>query len=276
LGKIFRKLFNLYPGEEKKAFLLATLGFLWALSVTCALKFADALFLLHIGAESLPTAYALAALGNIVIASFLFYGFHSVSPSRLFLIIIGVGITFYAFILFCLYQHIGHDSQYLWFALKIFGFIFFTVVITCFWTFVDQYYHHQDAKRLYSLFSSSVFIGLGSTGFIMRMGVLSVEHLIGVVLLLLGVTFYWIQLITRRLTVVPDESETENVGADSNQTWGAIIKSILTSRFTILLMIGNLLIQVLSVITEYNYLSDFDKYFDAQHSLSSTGEEMPP
>ena len=273
MGNLFRRLFNLYPGEEKKAFLFAALGFLWALSVTCALKFADALFLIHIGSEALPMAYTLSACGNIIIAAFMLYGFHVTTPSRLFGIVIALGMCFYAFAYFCLANQVGHDAQWLWFALKIFGWLFFTVVVTCFWTFIDQYYHLQDAKRLYSLFSSSVFIGLASTGAIMRLGVVDPKQLSLMVLILLGVTFYWIHMISQRLTVVPDDSESEGGATDITHSFRTVLRSVLTSPFAMLLMAGNLLIQVLAVITEYNYLSDFDKHFDAQHTLATGGEE---
>src|SRR3984957_11543842 len=92
LGELFRRLFNVYPKEEKKEFLFAALGFLWAFGVTSGLKFADALFLIHVGAQSLPTAYAFSAIGNILIAVFMLYGFHVFSPSKLFSTVIRVGI----------------------------------------------------------------------------------------------------------------------------------------------------------------------------------------
>lgn len=270
---MFRRLFHLYPGEEKKAFLFAALGFLWAFSVTCGLKFADALFLIHIGSESLPTAYFLAASGNILIAFFMLYGFHVVSPARLFLIVIGIGIGFYALAYLFLAYEIGQDIQWLWFALKVFGWLFFTVVVTCFWTFIDQYYHLQDAKRLYSLFSSSVFIGLATTGVIMRLGILGPKHLALGICLLLFVTFFWIRFISKKVQVVPDDCESEGGIVESVQSLRGILRSVLSSPFAILLMTGNFMIQVLSVITEYNYLSDFDQRFDVQHSLMPGGEK---
>lgn len=273
MGHLFRRLFNLYPGEEKKAFLFASLGFLWALSVTSALKYADALFLIHIGAASLPTAYMLSALGNIAIASFILYGMHTVSPSRLFLIVIVIGMCFYGFAYINLANQIGPEAQWFWFSLKIFGWLFFTVIVTCFWTFIDQYYHLQDAKRLYSLFSSSVFIGLASTGFIMRLGVLDPKHLMIMIVILLALSLFAIRNITQKLTKVPDDNESENGVAETNQTVRGVIQSILSSPFAIFLMTGNLLIQVISVITEYNYLSAFDLHFDAQHPATVGGEQ---
>ena len=62
---LFQRLFNIYPGEEKQALLFAFLGFIWAFGATCGLKFADALFLLHVGAESLPQAYTMISFWDV-------------------------------------------------------------------------------------------------------------------------------------------------------------------------------------------------------------------
>ena len=93
-----QRIFHIYPGEERNAWLFASLGFLWAFGVTCGLKFADALFILHVGAESLPQAYTLTSCGMLVIACFLLYAFHKFSPYRIYLTTLSLGISFYIFV----------------------------------------------------------------------------------------------------------------------------------------------------------------------------------
>src|ERR1700722_2628583 len=117
----FRKLFNIHVGEEKSALLFALLGFLWSFGVTSGWKFADAFFLLHVGAEGLPIVYRLTALSLILLAAFLMYIFHFVSIQRIFALILASGIAFYSITAYCLFAHIGLESNWIWYGLRIFG-----------------------------------------------------------------------------------------------------------------------------------------------------------
>lgn len=267
----FCKLFHIYPGEERKAFLFALLGFLWAMGVTSGLKFADALFILHIGADSLPMAYIFTACIMVVLATFLLKAFHRFPAYRIFLFVLTIGFFFYGGAYLCMSNQIGLNSQWLWFALRIFGTVFFAVVVTCFWTFIDQYHHFQDAKRLYSLFSSMVFLGVACTGIIMRSGKVDFEHLTLFIMAILLMACYWITWIVRSLNPVHDTAEPEE-RVQSMHGIKEQIKSILTSRFTLLLMLGNFLTYLLLVITEYNYLSSFDLHFSAENTIGGDEE----
>lgn len=270
----FRKLFNIYAGEEKSAILFACLGFLWAFGITSGLKFSDALFLIHVGAESLPIAYTLTACSMIVLAAFLLQAFHSIAIHRIFIFLLLLGSLFYASVHVCLIHEIGTQSDWLWFALKIVGGILFSVLMTSYWSLIDQYYHLQDGKRLYSLFTSSIFLGVATTGLIMRSGLIDFSILSIVISVILLFSCYWIMKIVRTITPVYDESILENSrGERRENSFGFLIQSILSSRFTLLLMAGNFLIYLFLVTTEYNYLSAFDHYFDPGITSVVGGEE---
>lgn len=262
---IFQRLFNIYPGEEKQALTFAFLGFIWAFGATCGLKFADALFLLHVGAESLPQAYTMISCGMLALAFVLFYSFHKYSSYRIYLTTLVIGIVFYLFVFSCLLLKIGADSQWLWYALKLAGFYLFAVLMTCYWTFIDQYHHLQDAKRMYSLFSSAIFLGCGSTGLLMHSGLLDLQHLIVLILALLGLSYFWVVKIARERPVMTHE-ESEQGGQIYEQAnpFRFLMKSIAASPFTLLLMTSNFLIYLLLVITEYNYMYTFQTDFASQ------------
>lgn len=270
---IFHKLFNIYSGEEKNAFLFACLGFLWALAVTSGLKFSDALFLIHVGAASLPTVYMCIACGMMVLATFLLKAFHSMRAHSVFMTALTIGACFYGFAYFCLFNNFGVESQWIWYALRIFGTLFFSIIITCFWTFVDQYYHLQDAKRLYCLFSSSIFLGIAATGFLMRSGLIDFQHMILFIILLLFFTVYWIKNIVAKAKPVYDENPLETSGEQADTSFRSIIRSVLSSKFTLLLMTSNFLIYVLQIITEYSYMTSFEQHFDPAVTLDTGGEE---
>lgn len=269
----FRKLFNIYAGEERNALIFAFLGFLWALAVSSGLKFADALFLLHVGASSLPIVYILTACVMVVLAAFLLQAFHLFSAHRIFIAVLLFGAFFYLIAHFCLSANIGIQSKWLWFALRIFGTLFLSIIVTCFWSFLDQYYHLQDAKRLYGLFSSAIFLGIAATGFIMRSGLIDIKHLTLIIVVLLILTSLWVSKIARSIQPVYDENTFEGSGEQVDNSFHFLFKSILSSKFTMLLMASNFLIYLFLVTTEYSYMSAFDRYFDQSHISGSGGEE---
>ncbi len=256
---IIRRLFNIYPGEEKKAFLFALLAFTWALGVTCGVQFSNAVFLLNIGAEQLPTAYSLTACGLIVTATFLLYSVHVASPYRILAAILTAAILFYATA--CLFFLLEVKSFYFWFALKVGSYLFFSVVITSFWLFIDQYFHLQDAKRLFGLFSSFIFIGAAVTGLLLRSAFFDSHHLIMIIASLLAAALILIRIISSRLDSVSDDTAPDTNSSVNLEALKHLTRSILTSRFTIFLLIGNFTTQLLLVITEYNVLSAFQERF---------------
>lgn len=269
---LLQRVFNIYPAEKKRAFSFAFLGFIWALGATCGMKFADALFLLHVGAESLPQAYTLIACGMLGLASVLLYSFHHFSSYRIYLTTLQFGLVFYLCMLGFIYLQIGTESYWLWFALKLGGFYQFAVLMTCYWTFIDQYHHIQDAKRLYSLFTSMIFLGSGTTGMLMNSGLLDLQHLIFLILTLLCFTFFWVKKIARDIPhVCHEDSEIGGRVYETENYFKFFFRSILSSRFTLLLMLSNLLIYLLLVITEYNYMFTFENYFAGEPD-STLGE----
>lgn len=267
-----QRIFNLYPGEGSHALTFAILGFLWAFGATCAQKFADALFLLHVGAESLPQAYTLISFGMFGLAFILLYSFHKFSSFKIYLTVLIFGIIFYFFVLSCLLLNFGENSHWLWYALKLAGFYLFAVLMTCYWTFIDQYHHLQDAKRLYSLFSSTIFLGSASTGLLMNSGLLDLEHLIVVIIGLLTITYFWVNRIAGMMPIIAHEdAEHEGQVYDQGHHIKFLIKSITSSPFTMLLMTSNFLIYLLLVITEYNYMFTFENYFSIEHDSNLGG-----
>lgn len=263
-GSLFQRAFNVYPGELKNALLFAILGFLWTFGTTCALKFADALFLIHVGAQSLPQLYTMTSCVMILIASILLYAFHQFSSYRIFLTTLLVGIVFYCIILGYLYLN-ETENIWLWYALRIAGSVFFLVMTTCYWTFVDQYHNLQDAKRLFTLFSSTLFMGIAATGLVMSSGILTLPNLMILIIFLFASTFFWIKKITKTVPlVIHEDAEPEGQGTEHAHSFKYLAQSILSSRFTLLLMISNFLIQLLLITTEYNYMTSFQNYFASQ------------
>ncbi len=263
----FSRLFNVYPGEEKKALMIALLGFVWALAVTLGQKFSDAIFLIHIGAESLPTAYMITAIIMVFLALFLLHVFHTFTSQRIFLVVLSIGICFYGGIYILLQTVPEANFKALYFSLKVFGTIFFSVVTMAFWTFVDQFFDLQDGKRLFCLFSSSVFLGVATTGLVMRSGVVEFHQVVALIIALLLVASYGVYSISKKLEAVPDEHSLDASSSLGELSLWVVFREIISSKFAIILMLGNFFNYVLMSTTEYNYMSAFEDYFATPSTL---------
>jgi hypothetical protein len=261
LKKFFLNLFSIYPGEEKSALLFSVLAFLWALTISSAVKFADAAFIIHVGAQSLPTVYILTGSITIGLALFLLNAFQNIDTYKIFIAVLASSLAFYSFAAFCLWTGFALDSPYIWFGLRIVGYLSLTVILTCYWTFVDQYHHIQDAKRRYSLFTSSIFLGIATTGIIMRIGALTFPIMIAFILAGLMLTIFWILHIHKNIPAVHNEHEHEPYSSQDDLSLFALFRSIWSSPFTMFIMAGSFLTYLLLSNTEFNYMSSYQNHF---------------
>lgn len=273
---MLRKLFNVYPGEERNAFYFTVLGFIWSLGVSLSWKNADALFILNVGADKLPIAYTIIACSMIVIAWVLLYAYDKFAAHRIFLTHLSIGITFYAIVHICVRLGLGMENKLLWYALRVFGWSFFCVVNTNYWTFIDQFYHSRDSKRLFSLFSSSVFTGFGLTGAFMNFGLPDYKYVTLIIMGILALAFFWIVKIVKKLKPIHSEHHIDAALSSSDESLRQIISSILCSKFTLALMTLNFLIFVSVVLTEYNYMFAFQERFTSGIDLPLDQDERSP
>lgn len=269
MGALVRKLFNLYPGEERSALLFALLGFLWSLGAYCGWTLSDGMFLEHVGASSLPLIYLFMAFG-LFGCSFLFlWAFKHFNAFRIYLICLFLGFLGYALLILLLpaTKELGHHP--FWFSVKLFCNMLGIVLTTCFWFFVDQYFNLQNAKRLYSLFNASIFLGNACGGALIAFSLeeIGVKGIFFAIIALLFVTSFWVFYIHSFVPHSRDEG-TEDTQAPEHQPLGKIIRGFLRSKFTLLLMFFYFLIQLINVTTEYTYMQSFDAYFDIPRTES--------
>ncbi len=118
-----------------------------------------------------------------------------------------------------------------------------------------------------------VFLGVACTGAIMRSGLVDFKSLTLFIVALLFLTVGWILKIVKEVNPVNDENETEGSKGQEDFSLKKLLVSILSSRFTLLLMGGNFLGYLLLVITEYNYMSSFQTYFAPQDIVPRGSEE---
>lgn len=276
MNNFFRKLFNVYAGEERNALNFTLLAFLWALAVTLGWKNADALFLLNVGADSLPIVYGIIAFTMLGIVTFLNHAYNEYPAEKIFISVMIIGICFYTFIYFCFTFGWAADSKWLWYALRAFGWIFFAVANTSYWTFVDQFYHIRDSKRLFSLFSSAIFIGIAGTGAIMNSGLFEFRDVCLIILVLLTITLFWVRRTLNNIDPLHAEQDMDHSPVGSTLTFRELLREILRSKFALFLMSLNFLNYISLVTAEFNYMTAFEAAFGGGFDAPIAHEEDAP
>lgn len=270
MGKTLRLLFNLHPGEGWRAGLFILLCLFWSIGSYGTLILSEGMFLEHLGADALPRAYLFIALFLCTLSGFLIYALEHISIKFLLLLLIGAAsIAIFAFFVF--YPAGKHTAVY-WYLFKIFGGIVPISIYTVYWAFADQYYDLQDGKRFFAFFNSITFLGDALGG-----GMVSqLLHLIGErgLMLLFSLTILaalpFVLLISKRISPISEE-HSEPPPQGSPPTLATILQTILFSRFTLYLIGFYFLMQLLCIVTEFNYMEALDKTFFAKpgHSLTA-------
>ena len=271
MNGFFTKVFALRPGEAKKVFKLAFLGLLWSFVATTGLKFADSLFLTYVGAEELPTVYQGVSVGMIALSVILLYVFHHICSYKILRFFLFSGIVFYILAHLYLLGFTTENSNGIWYALRIFGNLYMTVLMTSYWTFIDQYMDKDDAKRLFGLFSSMVFMGMLLTGAVMGSGLITLNTLFPLQIAVLSLAIFWARLIHRDLRPDHEEASAHPEEYREKSSIPALMKIIFSSSYSLLIIVGNFLTFLLWVITEFNYMTAFNEKFpriDQQEELA--------
>lgn len=255
------KLFNLYSGEGYQAIFFAILAFVLFFAASLAWKISDALFLIHLSASRLPLAYGCISCALIACVSIVLYAYNRNTTSQVFYRLLLIATTFYAVVTVTLFTDFAKSTPWTWFVLKVCNHIMYVQLLSCFWTFVDQYYHFQDAKRLYTLFNSSIYLGLTCTGVLIQAGLLGLTQIFILISSVLLLVLIIAPRITTHFDVVPDDSEIEGTTSSEQGSWRQFFKTLFTSRFTLFLMLGCLVSYLLMTTTEIGYFTSFQNYF---------------
>jgi hypothetical protein len=255
------RLFNVYSGEGQQAIIFSLLAFLVSLGASLGLKLSDALFLIHLSASKLPLAYGCISCLMFAIATLIIYALNHYSPSTIFQKVLLVALTFYGAVTCAMLLGVGKTTPWVWFFLRVLNNIVFIEIISCFWTFLDEYYHFQDAKRLYTLFNSAIYLGLACTGFIIQTGALEVVQIYALIFALILVALFLRRKITTTYDIVPDDAEIETAKPPEERSMKGFLKAFLQSRFTLFLMLGSLILFFLMTTTEFGYYTAFQNHF---------------
>jgi hypothetical protein len=264
------RLLNLYSGEGKQALVFAILGFVLFFAIFLGYKLSDTLFLINLSAKRLPLAYGVIASILICSALLIILAYHRHTARTVFFRVVLIALIFYSAITVACVMGIVQASSWSWFILKVCTQIIWVQMLSCFWTFLDEFYHFQDAKRIYTIFNSSLYLGLTTAGLVIRSNAFGIIELFSAIVVLLALVLFIAPRVVSRFPTVPDDSESEMVQQSEGQALSSFFKVLITSRFSFYLMVANLLIYLLWTTTEYGYFTSFQNYFGvAGHTSSS-------
>lgn len=262
MGKAFRLLFNLYPGEGRKASLFIILGLLWSIGSYGTFVLSEGMFLERVGAHALPKAYFCIAAGMCLLSSILIFCLNSFSIRHLLFSIIGLWIlSSFSFYFLYTYTDVSATSAY-WFIYKVIGWIIPISTYIVYWAFIDQYYDLQDGKRFFCLFNAVTFLGdsLGGGIISFLLEPLGVGGLTLLFIFFMLLSLPFILIITRTVDPLLEE-HTENIDSTSSLSLISVLKTALKSKFTIYLLLFYFSMQMLAITTEYNYMDSFERAF---------------
>lgn len=270
IGGFVRRFVNLYPGEGKAAFLFSCLAFLSILGASGGVTIADGLFVERAGTEGLAWVYFLTALIMFGGAGILLRALNHLDVRRIFLIIVIISAVFFGAVAIAMSMTSAFDHRSAWFALKIANDMLLLLNLTGLWTFIDQNYDLQDAKRLFGLFSAALILGFAAGSALVSLTI----DLIGPVgiFIALGATLVsaavMICCILRYKRPSHSEADAEEYVPAPTQpvSMKDLIHQIVTSRFTLYLLILNVFMWVLMTVMEYSYLETLSGIFASEQA----------
>lgn len=244
--------------ERKIILFLSLLSFSWSIAVSFSVALSDALLLRHAGSAKFPIAYCITALGMFGFSGIFIYLYNRKDISQIFRRWIILSICFYSICFTSIL--LGTTSPNFFIFYKAFSYIVQIGFYSCFWSFVDQYFELQNAKRIFGIFYSAIFLGTAVSGAVLYLShdQFGMALIFAITILSLISCFSLIYFIQWKFEKLPDEHEEFAVIKTGTKE---LIGSILTSPFTILLLSFCIMLQLLLVITEFEYMLGFENFF---------------
>lgn len=253
--------------ERKTILFFSLLSFSWSIAASFGVALSDAFFLKYVGSAQLPLAFCITALGMFALSGIFIYLYNRKNINQIFRRWIFFALCFYCVSFTAILMGVKTASFFILF--KAFCYIVQIGFFSCFWSFVDQYFELQNAKRVFGILYSAIFLGTAVSGGILsyRHDFLGVSLIFGLTVLSLFSSIFLIYYIQSKFVSLPDDHQEFAVIKTSTKE---LIKSILGSPFTILLLTFCIMLQLLLVITEYEYMFGLQQFFQgsAQDDLT--------
>lgn len=265
------KILNLIPGEEKQILHFALIALLWASASFSTITLSEGLFLSKLGFANLPYYYLLSSVcmpcfAIIVISSLNFFNIEKIFTAVLVL----AAITTLAFSTAFQFNDLLHSPLF-YFAFKLLFTLMGAIILSTFWSFTDQYYGMQQAKRTFCLFNSTIYFGDSIGGLLVAYALphIGIQKLLMLSASLLLASTFWVLRAKGKFTPVADDAK-EDLAAEKN-TFKSFFKTLIRSPFSLSFVGLTLLTYIICSITEFNYQQNFEYAF----RINGTVQEIP-
>lgn len=261
MGNALRLLFNLHPGEGRKASLFIILGLLWSIGSYGSFVLSEGMFLERVGAHALPKIYFAIAIAMCILSAILIFSLNRFSLRSLLFAIISlwIGINLLFFLFYPLYSH----TTLYWSIFKAVGWIIPISTYIVYWAYADQYYDLQDGKRFFCLFNSTTYLGdaLGGGLIAYFLDFLGIQGVMLIFIFTMIASLPFIFVITRRLSPILEEHSESVDSAASSIGFKEVLKTVYKSKFSLYLLIFYFTMQLLAIVTEFNYMDSYENAF---------------
>lgn len=255
---MLQRLLGIQPNERKSMLLFALLGFSWSIASSSCASVSDILFLKNVGSESLAETFLYTALGMFFMSWIFLYLYNRFEINQIFRTSLILGMIIFGTIISLIL--LGVNAKPLWITFKVFVYVFQIAYLSQYFTFLDQFFELQNAKRVFSILYSPIFLGMCVAGAVLSFCFTSVG-LFGFLILILfalGSSLFLLRYITQNVPKIPDDHQEFAVIKTSKK---ALFKAIITSPFTLLFVSGCILLHSLLVLTEYHYMMGLEYSF---------------
>ncbi|MGD1010849.1 MAG: Npt1/Npt2 family nucleotide transporter [Candidatus Aminicenantales bacterium] len=275
-SRTLRRFIKIKPGEEKLAFLLFSYFFLIAAPHTIINALRTTHFLWREGVGALPEAY----LSAVVITGLVVFLYSKVQLNTSIPALITSSLVFFAvsgiFLQWVLRTRYGQQSHFISFFYWTWASVLIVVLITGFWTIVNEIYNPREAKRLIGFLNTGGILG-GVVGGLL-VGFLS-ETFLGVWLMPLACAMLFGSIFVVRAIFVAKEKQPPKDGlepagqvsrerrkAGFMDSLDAVRKDRFLSLIAVIVAIG----VIVSTCIEFQFLSaSFLHYSVNQKALQS-------
>jgi len=267
LRHFIRKVFGIFPGEEKNVFRFIKLAIVWAIGSCIAETLAVGLFTERVGAAYLPNTYVMTALTMISVSCLYMYFLRFVSPYRIMITTMSIAAVAYTGIAITLFTN---PPLWFWYFLRVFSHTFEISLIACFWIFLDHYHDLQDAKRLFGVYNAAYFIGYIISGTLINLAYakLGPAVLFSIIVFTMTHSILEARKITKTVPAMEDDLS-EDYFSGGKKTFASIFKEFYKSPYVLFMVSMSLVVQLLRTCTEYTYLESIEKAFRSSAHIFS-------
>lgn len=230
------------------------LAFLVGISTTLAWRATDGIFFAKFGADALFTAYSIAAAITAFLGLSLVRIVSSISPSKLFVMTLVVGLGFFgSSFAFSSQLQIGDSDA--WLLFKVVNHVFSILAASSFWIFYDHAFPKRPTTKEYAIVCTGLFVGTGVAGFLMMWYAAGIYPYLYIQL---GATTLAL-ILSSLLYSGPTRGE-NRISYNDHPSLRSYFRELRKSKWAFYLAIITCFLFFLSTTAEYTYLYTFEDF----------------